>query len=383
MKRILFIHDLLDFRAGGAVLVVRNLLATMNRDAYALELATPRPRGSAPGDVPREFSDLGLPLHPLPPFTQTSDRSPRGILAAAWQLLCLNLSLLVLLMRRRPDFVYVHSVTSLHFATLPALVTRTRMVYHEHGLQSVRDSSLWDRCFPWLIRRAAHVICIARVIADEVLAGGIPAERVTSVPNGLATSEVAPRLPDPGPDAAPGFRVIQIANLLPWKGHATVIRAAAAARNEIPGLHVSFYGRAHNAQTDEALHALRRECGAEDLVEFCGFSEDLEGELPHFDCLIVASDSEPFGLVLLEAMRAGVPVVATNAGGVPEIVTHERDGLLFEPGDHETLARHLTKLANDRPFARQLAEQGLITLAERFSLHAQATGVEAVFEGLD
>ncbi len=220
------------------------------------------------------------------------------------------------------------------------------------------------------------------MIADEVIEGGVASERVSSVPNGLAPSDVPPCLPDPSAAMRGRFRAMQIANLLPWKGHATVIRAAAAARSEISGLQIQFYGRTHNPETERELHVLCRECSVEDVVEFCGYGQDLEAMLPGFDCLIVASDSEPSGLVLLEAMRAGVPVVATRAGGVPEIVTHDYDGLLFEPGDHEALARHLTALASDRALARRLAEQGLVTLARRFSLHAQARGIEAVFERL-
>ncbi len=81
MKRILFVHDLLDFRSGGAVLVVRNLLATMDRERFLLELATPRSLAPGLDQPPDQFLDLGVPLHTLPPLTQTSDRSAKGILA--------------------------------------------------------------------------------------------------------------------------------------------------------------------------------------------------------------------------------------------------------------------------------------------------------------
>ncbi|MCP5040737.1 MAG: glycosyltransferase family 4 protein [bacterium] len=380
-QRILFVHDLLDFRSGGAVLVIHNLLAAMDRDRFDLELATPQNPITGASRIPDNFLELGVPIHSLPTFTQTSDRSFRGILATLWELLVLQIAMFTLILRRKPDFVYVHSVTSLHFTTLPALLTRTPLVYHEHGLQSVRSSSLWDRAFPWLIRRARHVICIAHVIAEEVVAGGVASERVSSVPNGLAPSEVEPRLPATN-EPPSRFAVIQIANLLPWKGHATLIRAAEIARTSISGLQVHLFGRAHNRELADELHALTRECGVSDVVEFCGYSENLEAKLPEFDCLVLASDSEPFGLVLLEAMRAGVPVIATRAGGVPEIVRHGHDGLLFDPGDHETLARHLIRLAGDRAVARELAEHGLETLEERFSVAAQARGVAAVFASL-
>lgn len=383
MKSVLFVHDQLDFRAGGAVLVVHSLLASMDRTRFSLELATPRPRGAEA--VPEEFRELELPIHRLPPLMQTSERSVFRIIATVIELLMINIELLSLMIQRKPDFLYVHSVTSLHFATLPALLTRTPLVYHEHGLKSLRTESLWDGALPWLIKRATHVICIAQIVAEDVIGGGIDPARVTTVHNGIPESDFEPRLPDatplpPGTDLR--FSLIQIANLFPWKGHATVIRAAGLARKTISNLRVCLYGRTDATEFERELRSLAKSCGADDVVEFCGFHEDLEAKLPEFDGLVVASDSEPFGLVLLEAMRAGVPALGTRAGGVPEIIRHEHDGLLFGPGDHEALAAHLVRLASDRPFARRLAEEGLRTVHARFSLASQARGVEAVFDHL-
>ena len=381
VSRILFVHDLLDFKAGGAVRVILNLLSAMDAQRFDLHLGTPRSKEPTPA----EFRELGAELHELPPLEQTSDRSLRGILKTLGELLRLNLAMLALLRRCRPDFVYVHSVTSMHFAVLPAWLLRVPLVYHEHGLASLRSRSLWDYALPTLIRRSAHVICIASTIRDETIATGVPPERVTTVPNGIEEVPVPPRLPGEAALGGAGgepFSVVQIANLLRWKGHATLIRAAAEARQEVPELRICFYGRSLSAEFDEELRLLSRELGVGDIVEFGGYRPGIAELLGGFDCLVVASDSEPFGLVLLEGMRAGVPVIGTRAGGVPEIVTDGHDGLLFEPGDSSQLAQHFVRLARDRHLARRLAENGLVTLAERFSVPAQARGVEAVFEGL-
>jgi glycosyltransferase involved in cell wall biosynthesis len=102
--------------------------------------------------------------------------------------------------------------------------------------------------------------------------------------------------------------------------------------------------------------------------------------LDTFDCLVLASRAEPFGLVLLEAMRAGLPVVASNAGGVPEIITHGMNGLLFEPEDFEGLANALARIALDPETASRLRRKGKQAIVDRFSFDAQIAGIQNVFE---
>jgi glycosyltransferase involved in cell wall biosynthesis len=99
-----------------------------------------------------------------------------------------------------------------------------------------------------------------------------------------------------------------------------------------------------------------------------------------FDCLVLASKDEPFGLVLLEAMRAGLPVVASNAGGVPEIITNEVNGLLFEPEDFEGLANALARIALDTETAARLRRKGKQAIVDRFSFDAQIARIQNVFE---
>jgi L-malate glycosyltransferase len=117
-----------------------------------------------------------------------------------------------------------------------------------------------------------------------------------------------------------------------------------------------------------------------DCVEFGGYRTDLPLLLPSFDCLVVASRGEPFGLVLLEAMRAGVPVVASNAGGVPEIVSDGINGLLFKSGDAEDLAGALQRVAEDSALAGRLCEEGRRAIRTRFSFENQVGSMQDLFE---
>jgi glycosyltransferase involved in cell wall biosynthesis len=135
-----------------------------------------------------------------------------------------------------------------------------------------------------------------------------------------------------------------------------------------------------NLEFEEAVRARVAELGLGDAVEFGGFRADLMKFLPRFDCLVVASRAEPFGLVLLEAMRAGVPVVASNAGGVPEIVQDGVNGLLFEPDDAPGLASALGRIALEPATAEHLREGGRRVMEERFSFDAQIEAMQRIFE---
>ncbi len=380
MIRILFVSHTLDFRAGGAERVLYDVLQRRDRGGYEAVLAVPR----SPEDLPEEFRALRLETHILPRLRFHSGRSPRAILQTVWELLRLNVALLGLLRRGRFDVMHVNSVFALHFAALPARIARCPLVYHEHGLPVVRSTYVWYWMYRWLLRPVRHVISITDAVATQVAELGFDPSRVTTVYNGidLAAPESGARVGHWRAAQAEGgrapFTFVKVANMHEWKGHETVIRAMPLLRRELPDARAVFLGQPVNPSFHTHLRSLIDELGVTEMVEFGGFRPDATALLPAFDCLVLASRAEPFGLVLLEAMRAGVPVVASNAGGVPEIVRHEQTGLLFEPGDAEGLAAQLLRIAQDDALRERLVEQGRASVNEQFSLEAQVQGIEAV-----
>lgn len=107
--------------------------------------------------------------------------------------------------------------------------------------------------------------------------------------------------------------------------------------------------------------------GHEDKICFAGFHPNPTSIMGCFDVIVLASEAETFGLVLPEAMRVGTAVIGTNAGGVPEIIQHEKTGLLFRPGRSDELADCLEKLINNPEFLRRLADNGKAFADENFS----------------
>ena len=118
---------------------------------------------------------------------------------------------------------------------------------------------------------------------------------------------------------------------------------------------------------EEELVELAAQLGISDRVEFRGFRSDIGTELGWVDAMVHASViPEPFGQVVIEGMSAGLAVVASDAGGPAEVITHEVDGLLCPPGDVVTLAVILRRLADDPALRLRLGSQAVRT-AERYS----------------
>ncbi|MCK4951578.1 MAG: glycosyltransferase family 4 protein [Gammaproteobacteria bacterium] len=120
------------------------------------------------------------------------------------------------------------------------------------------------------------------------------------------------------------------------------------------------------AYYDKLTQSVQDRC-LQDHISFLDFMENPQAFMPCFDAVVLTTYCETFGLVLIEAMRAGVVVIGTDAGGVPEIIKHEKSGLLFAPGDEKELASCILKLSRDSQFTEQLAKAGKARADEEFS----------------
>ncbi len=365
--RVLFTSHTMDPAAGGAERVL-TLLLERAASRFEVHLA-------APFEPAVPLAAPAVAAHVLPPFRVRAGL--KGLLGACWTMALINWKMLALLRRTRPGVVHVNSLYALYFTALPARLAGIPVVYHEHGLPSLRAKSHWQRGFRLLLRQVTHTIAITGAVRDELLAAGARREDVSVIWNGVeadagdhAERSAAPAVPTIG----------VIANLHRWKRQDLCIRALAELRRSGVEAQLLLVGSESVADYANELRELARDLGVENRVEFAGFRRDAQALLRTMTCLVVASDSEPFGLVILEAMRAGVPVVASAGGGVPEIVQHGVDGLLFPPGDWKALARELQRVFASPDLRRSLATAGHESLRRRFTIEVQADRVFSQLE---
>jgi glycosyltransferase involved in cell wall biosynthesis len=159
---------------------------------------------------------------------------------------------------------------------------------------------------------------------------------------------------------APDLVIGMVGRLTEWKGQDVFLRAFARVFRGANVLAVLVGSPLFGEEAYEAsLHRLVEELDLGDQVEFRGFRDNVWQELREMDILVHCSvRPEPFGQVVLEGMAAGVPVVATNAGGPAELITNGVDGFLTRPGDAADLARALRELAVDRDLRHRIGAAG-------------------------
>ena len=228
-----------------------------------------------------------------------------------------------------------------------------------------------------------RIICISRATAETVDHGVLARRRrrilVAPIYDVLEPPATQPACLErlDGAD----FRIGMVGRLSPWKGQDVVVRALASLR--FPARLV-LVGTAMFGEDEYVrhLHRLTEELAVTDRVEFRGFVDDVLHVVREFDVLVHASIlPEPFGQVVVEGMAAGVPVVASRAGGPGEIVTDGVDGLLYEAGDVLELGERLSTLDGDPALARRLVRNGL-TRTKDFTPAAVTPKVLAVYDDL-
>jgi glycosyltransferase involved in cell wall biosynthesis len=299
--------------------------------------------------------------------------------------------LIPLLRRERPAIVHVHGAKAGMLGRIAALFLRPRaaVVYTPHG-GALHDvyGPVRNRVFARLERVAGHAT--DRIINVSESSTRVYAEKTGAPPHKLVTiyNGVAPLV---RPDAsriesvrrehgipADAFVLCIVALLNPNKGHEVLFEALAAVQEQSPDakLWCLVVGdgplRQHLERRAAALGIARQ-------VRFVGFSCVPDAYMAASDVVVVPSVAEVFGLVLPEAMQLGKPVIASDVGGIPEIVQHEVNGLLFPSRNAPRLADAILRLYRSPELRDTLSDAGLRT-AERFSRSRMVEETEAVYQ---
>jgi glycosyltransferase involved in cell wall biosynthesis len=323
------------------------------------------------GELRRRAAE-GLELVPLAPRHEMD-------FPAAWRLSRI-------FKRLNPDVVHAHDPHAVAMASLalslgsasqtgaaPALVASRRVDFH-------LNKNAFSR---WKHRQVDCFIAASEAIRGMLLADGVPPDRTVTVHEGIDVEHV---LAVPAvnvhealwlPHQAP--LVGNIAALVPHKGQRHLIDAAPAVLREVPDARFVIFGE---GELREHLEHHVRERHLEKHVLMPGFRTDVLGCLKGFDIFALSSVTEGLGTSLLDAMACSKPIVATTAGGIPEVVEQGRTGLLVAPRDPHGLATALVRLLKDAGLRERMGAAGYARVRERFTVERMVRETIAVYESV-
>lgn len=282
-----------------------------------------------------------------------------------------------LLRRYRPDLVHLHSRRGADvLGGVAARLARTPCILSRRVDNP--ESAAWARVKYRLYDR---VITISEGIRHVLLAEGVAPERVVCVPSAV----------DPAPyehvcerdwfraefGLPPAARVLGvIAQLIPRKGHRHLLAALPPLLQCYPELRILFFGQ---GPLHAELAALIDAPPFKGRIQLAGFRTDLPRLLPCLYGVVHPAEMEGLGVSLLQAAAAGVPIVASRAGGIPEVVRDNDNGLLVPAGDPPALALALDRLLADPAHAAELGRRGRLLVHEAFSVDRMVEGNRRVY----
>jgi glycosyltransferase involved in cell wall biosynthesis len=290
--------------------------------------------------------------------------------------------LAVALRRRRIGVIHAHKFGSNVWGTLVGRLARVPVVIaHEHtwSYEGQRLRQLLDR---HLVARGTDAfLAVSREdMRRMVEIEGIDPRDVLFVPNGI------PPLPAPGRDIRRELRIPSdapvigaVTRLCRQKAPEVLVRAAARLATDFPGLRVLVAGV---GPEEDRVRVLIDALGLGGTVRLLGARDDVPDVLAALDVAVLSSDWEGSPLSVMEYMAAGLPVVATSVGGVPDLITHGVHGLLVARRDWAGLAEATTRLLRDRPLAEAMGRRAQERQRREFDLHTMVRRLEGLYEDL-
>ncbi|MGE5673607.1 MAG: glycosyltransferase family 4 protein [Mycobacterium leprae] len=278
-----------------------------------------------------------------------------------------------LVRRWRPQIVHTHGALA---GRLAGGLAGARVIFTKHGLAAGSERSVQVRSPGGLARQAAvrlfadRIVAVSDAVKRALVAAGADPGAIRVIPGGIALAQYAAV-----PPAVPGV-IGAVGRLEREKGFDVLVQAMDRLRGEARLL-IGGDGMQRAALTEQV-----QGLGLNDVISLTGFVSEMPAFLGQIGLFVSSSRTEGLGLVLLEAMAAGRPVVATRVGGVPEVVADGETGILVEPENPEALAGAMKRLLSDPGLAARMSEAGRRRVEQQFSSRRMAEQTAALYREL-
>jgi glycosyltransferase involved in cell wall biosynthesis len=347
--RIVFLVTLAE--TGGAQTYVGSLLAPLARD---FDVVVAAHGDGALSDAARSAGVRFVPLKHL--------RRPISV----WRDVLGLLELLRLLRRERPHIVHVNSAKAAALGRVAAALARVPIrVYTVHGWAFLAYTGLASAAYRWVERALRPLTTVTVCVSENERRAGLAARACAELSTVVIRNGVEPT--DSDADGVPSARrrLVMVGRLQAPKDPLTLVHALATLPER--SFEALLVGDGPDRATvEEEIGRL----GLASAVRLLGERADVPELLRAADIFVLSTRSEGLPLSILEAMAAGLPVVASSVGGVPELVLDGQTGMLVPPGDPDALAAAIERLLEDPGLSGRLGEAGRVRAAEHFDLAA-------------
>jgi glycosyltransferase involved in cell wall biosynthesis len=277
--------------------------------------------------------------------------------------------------------IHTHTARSAVIGRLVSMITRVPMVHHIHSPTTCDTTDRFRNWANWLAERivlpkASALIAVSEAVGNYVRQQGFG---VYVVPNGVpARRVVAARNP-----AKADWTLGTIALFRPRKGLEVLLEALAQLRSRNLPVRLRAVGCFETAEYENHIKHLANQLNLQSTIDWAGFARDIDGELARMDLFVLPSlFGEGLPMVVLEAMAAGLPVVASAVSGVPEAVRDGQEGLLVEPANPFALAAAIERFVTREVSWNELGSAALMRHAEHFSDVRMAADVAHVYDSV-
>lgn len=362
-KRILYIHGISAI--GGAEQDLLRLLERINRQLFEPFVVCP-----PDGPLLREIERLKVPVYPLNISSWRKLKDVFTIPFAVWSLFKLIKDLQI-------DLVHVNEYW---WGPISYIASRTA---HVPCIVHIRQEIEPRRVKQYWFKKPHKMIAVSNRIRNVAIEAGVNATHVTVIYSGIDTSLTVS--PDDGKKIREQYHLTAgqpvigtVANLFPRKGYEYLIDALVEVRKKVPDIHCLIIGEGDYHYRALLLEMVQTK-GLKPNVTFTGFQRAVQAHIAAMDIFVLPSVLEGFGIVLLEAMALGKPVVATTVGGIPEVVEDYVTGLLVPPKDPEALAQKILYLLENPRIREKLGAAGWARVQERFSVDCMVSQLHRLY----
>ena len=285
--------------------------------------------------------------------------------------------------QKKIDVAHVHFAKDIPIVALAKALSRqpVRLVHSRQMEMPARKKDPYHR---WVYSHVDHLLCVTDKLTQEVrdrvpLASEKISRLYYGVPKPSIHQEAQKAFLEKFPSSK--LKVAMFSRLEQSKGQWRLLEALQLLRSQGLDFQIYFFGHFMGGDGyEEKLKSLIEKHGLSSSVYWCGFQKNPGELMPCFDLILLPSDQETFGLVLIEAMAAGVAIMGSNTGGVPEIIDNGVNGFTFSPNDVKDLSDKINTILTDKHLRETFISSGLVKYEKLFRADQHFSRLEEILK---